>query len=82
MSFFLCVAKPETNETLNLGLHNPDLSSVSEIKRMFFKGGPWAEVGQSLDLPGRTLEISGAKNDYFSWKEKVLRSRLIGGRPR
>lgn len=41
-------------------------------------GGGWAlgQEGRSLDLPRRTLEL---RNDYFSYKEKVLWSSLNWG---
>lgn len=70
--FFLCVtvcvAKPEIIESEILGPRNPDCSSVSENKADVVLGG--RSVGRAC----RTLEISDAENDYFSCKEKVLRS--------
>lgn len=71
LCFFVtvCVATSETNESQNVGLLG-DFSSISEIL------GALGQGGRSLDLPCRTLEISDDKNDYFSCKEKVLRSRL------
>lgn len=83
LCFFVtvCVAKPVTNKSQNLGLRNPGFSSVAEIKQMFF-GGPRAQEHRALIFLAGLWGSVMIRMITFPVRKRCCAPALIGGRLR